>query len=55
MSSVTTTLVQIIRHPATRAAARCAVMCAASAIGRRVEGPHPAPNTPGGHNRVCSA
>ncbi|QTJ68053.1 MULTISPECIES: hypothetical protein [Rhodococcus] len=55
MATVTTTLVRIARHPGTRAAARCAVMCAASAIGRRVEGPHPAPHTPGGHNRGCSA
>jgi hypothetical protein len=55
MATVTTTLVRIVRHPPTRAAARCAVMCAASAIGRRVEGPQHAPNTPGGHNRGCSA
>ncbi|MCQ4122674.1 hypothetical protein [Rhodococcus tibetensis] len=55
MSSVTTSLARITRHPATRAVARCAVMCAASAIGRRVDGPHPAPDTPGGHNRGCSA
>ncbi|MEU2005741.1 hypothetical protein ACH47B_38180 [Rhodococcus sp. NPDC019627] len=55
MATVTTTLLRIVRHPATRAVARCAVMCAASAIGRRVEGPHPALNTPGGHNRGCSA
>ncbi|MFV9454972.1 hypothetical protein ACNJ7E_16200 [Rhodococcus sp. NM-2] len=55
MSSVTTTLVQITRHPATRAVARCAVMCAAAAVGRRPGGPTPPPHTPGGHNRGCSA
>ncbi|WP_157180122.1 MULTISPECIES: hypothetical protein [unclassified Rhodococcus (in: high G+C Gram-positive bacteria)] len=55
MSSVTTTLVQITRHPATRAAFKCAVLCAAAAVGRRLDGPHPVPDTPGGHNRGCSA
>lgn len=55
MSSVTTTLVQITRHPATRAVARCAVMCAAAATRRRLDGPTPSTHTPGGHNRGCSA
>jgi hypothetical protein len=54
MSSVTTTLVRITRHPATRAAVKCAVLCAAAAVGRRLDGPHPSQDTPGGHNRGCS-
>ncbi|WP_158461457.1 hypothetical protein [Rhodococcus opacus] len=49
MSSVTTTMVRIARHPTTRAVARCAVMCAAA------DRPHPRRDTPGGHNRGCSA
>ena len=55
MSFVTTTLVQITRHPATRAVARCAVMCAAAAAQRRLDGPTLSRHTPGGHNRACSA
>lgn len=55
MSSVTTTLVQVTRHPATREVVRCAVMCAAAAARRRLDGPTLSPHTPGGHNRGCSA
>ncbi|WP_159928112.1 hypothetical protein [Rhodococcus sp. WAY2] len=54
MSSVATTLVRITRHPATRAAVKCAVLCAAGAVGARLDGPHPSGDTPSGHNRGCS-
>lgn len=55
MSSVTTTLVQITRYPATRAVARCAVMCAMAAARQRLDGPTTSSHTPGGHTRGCSA
>ena len=55
MATVTTTLVQIARHPAVRKAARCAAGCAVAAIDRRIRPAHPyRPHTPGGHNQGCS-
>ncbi|KAF0958204.1 hypothetical protein MLGJGCBP_08699 [Rhodococcus sp. T7] len=53
-TSMRTMVGRISRHPATRAVARCAVMCAAAAIRPYPDRPNTRRDTPGGHNRGCS-